>query len=85
VRRYLITLLFSLILTGSIWAQSTDSDDDPAAATEAADTAEEAPVAAKEQDETDADDENYADIEDDDFRPSEDIQSDRSISFPTDI
>lgn len=33
----------------------------------------------------DTDDESYRDIDDKDFRPSEDIPADQAIAFPTDI
>ena len=62
-------------------AQEQDSDADAeqveAPAGDDADdgNAEEAPI----------DDEYYQDIDDEDFRPSEDIPADQSIPFPTDI
>ena len=53
--------------------QNTEEAADRSAATE--DDAEEVVV----------DDESYLDIDEKDFKPSEEIGSDQSISFPTDI
>jgi hypothetical protein len=55
---------------------SVDVDDQ-----DAAETAE----AAQAADEDAIDDEFYQDVDDEDFRPSEDIPADQSISFPADI
>jgi hypothetical protein len=60
---------------------------EPDAAAEA-DT--EQPAAAPDADEDEGatpeiEDQSYLDIEEDDFRPSEEIPTDQSITFPTDI
>ena len=39
----------------------------------------------EEQEDVVVDDEYYQDVDDKDFRPSEDIPADQSIAFPTDI
>ncbi len=57
----------------------------PEAATVQPETEDEADVADDEQDEVVVDDEYYQDVDDEDFRPSEDVPADQSIAFPTDI
>ncbi len=47
--------------------------------------ATEAAVEVDEQEDIVIDDEYYQDVDDKDFRPSEDIPADQSIAFPTDI
>lgn len=84
MRHYPVTLLLLVMLSGSIWAQDADSDEEAAAATEASEAADDASADAELEDDSDLDDQGYAGA-DDDFKPSEDVQSDRSISFPTDI
>ncbi|HEX5787147.1 MAG TPA: hypothetical protein VFY03_03125, partial [Woeseiaceae bacterium] len=60
-----------------------------AAEVEPAGGADEAPAAAAGDASTDVvpgtDDESYLDIDEEDFRPSEEIPTDQSIPFPTDI
>lgn len=85
MRHYPVTLLLSVMLSGPIWAQDVDPKEEAAAATESVDTTEEEPVDAEQDDDSDLDEQGYAGADDDDFKPSEDVQSDRSISFPTDI
>ena len=58
-----------------------DAEVDPeTAATETTETEE-----PQEAEEPVVDDEFYQDVDDEDFRPSEDIPADQSIPFPTDI
>ena len=77
--RYIIALLACLTLAQVAWSQDAadqepDTDEAAAAAeSEAGDT-----------DDSDLDEQVYEDI-DDDFRPSEEISTDQSIAFPTDI
>lgn len=77
--RYIITLLACLILAPAAWSQDTASEEADAAETEAATEPEAADV-----DDSDLDEQVYEDV-DDDFRPSEEISTDQSIAFPTDI
>ena len=77
--RYIIMLLACLALTPLAWSQ--DAADDDANAEETAEAAE--PDTA-EVDDSDLDEQIYEDV-DDDFRPSEEISTDQSIAFPTDI
>ena len=46
---------------------------------------EEPPVAQDDEEVFDADDEAYIDIDEEDFIPTEEIPTDQSIPFPTDI
>jgi septal ring-binding cell division protein DamX len=82
LRRFPKLPLLVLLGVGSVWAQDSDTnvdaDETQAAQTEVAD--EDA-----DEDAEDVDNESYADAEEDDFRPSEDIPADQSIPFPTDI
>jgi hypothetical protein len=84
IRIYLLMLLAFLALG----AQALPQDDEPTAedetATEEADA--NADVSADSDDEELViDSESYADIEEEDFRPTEEIDADQSIPFPTDI
>lgn len=86
MRRILTTLAVFLVLTVSAQAQETEVEDESAETVdEVVGPTEEAPVEAEEIDDPTLDEQGYADSEEDDFRPSEEIQADRSIAFPTDI
>ena len=86
MRRILTTLAVFLILTVSAQAQETEVEDESTETVdEVAGPTEETPVEAEEIDDPTLDEQGYSDSEEEDFRPSEDIQSDRSIAFPTDI
>ena len=77
--RYIITLLACFALTPVAWSQDATDDD-----TNAEETTEAAEPDAAEVDDSDLDEQIYEDV-DDDFRPSEEISTDQSIAFPTDI
>jgi len=79
--RALLLLLFAAVFALPVQAQDTDADTEQ---TEEPEEIEAAEVDEDEFDETDLDDQGFTDV-DDDFRPSEDIPSDQSIPFPTDI
>ena len=83
MQRFLLAMALTLLLAAPGWSQDAETPPE----TEEADAAavEEEEPEAEEIDETGLDDQNYADMEDDDFRPSEDIPADQSIPFPTDI
>ena len=68
-------LAFLLAVASAGFAQDADTDAD------SSDGQEEQAA----DDNTDLDEGSYADEEDDDFVPSEDIPTDQSIAFPTDI
>lgn len=74
---FLLVALFAL----PVQAQDTGVEADQTEDTEEIDESQ----AEEEQiDEANLDDQGFTDV-DDDFRPSEDISTDQSISFPTDI
>jgi len=79
-----IALLIMLFIMFVFSALAQESADPPADEAEQVDAEE----IATDEDEADAavvDDEFYQDVDDEDFRPSEDIPADQSIPFPTDI
>lgn len=81
-------LIAALIAATPAVAQEGDADredqaeEETAAGTEAESPAD-TPAAGREVLETD--DQSYLDIEEEDFQPSEEIPTDQSITFPTDI
>ena len=88
MRRFLVALPMSIILAASAWALGVTPAE---GADDSVDVAEEAPAEAdepaesEELDDPTLDEQGYSDEGADDFRPSEEIQSDQSITFPTDI
>jgi len=84
--RYLLLLSASLALSAAAWSQDSGNAE-PADGDDAANQAEsEDPAAVQDEgEEVVVDDESYIDIEEEDFRPSEEIDADQSIPFPTDI
>ncbi len=75
MHRYLLTLLLATLFAASAWSQDSESGEDEDSADTPAET----------EDDSDLDEQGFADDEDDDFVPSEDISTDQSIAFPTDI
>jgi len=75
-----IALLAALALFGNAWAQESES-----AETQADAAVVEEPESDADEEEVIVDDGSYVDAEEEDFRPSEEISSDQSITFPTDI
>ena len=81
----------SFAVTG--WTQEADttSDADADAETQAEESStegssdEELPTEELSAEEIEVDDGSYLDADDEDFRPSEEVPLDQSISFPTDI
>ena len=97
-RLALFAILVSNVLATAGWAQDADEQDedgsDTATQVESAaseDYANAEPViedyadAEPASEEIDVDDGSYIDAEEEDFRPSEAINADQSITFPTDI
>jgi len=99
-RLALFAILVSNVLAAAGWAQDADEQDedgsDTATQVESAaseDFASAEPViedyananAEPASEEIDVDDGSYIDAEEEDFRPSEAINADQSITFPTDI
>ncbi len=71
----------SVAFATSGWAQDTELLEE----TSEEDAAEDSPAQEPEADDIDVNDGSYLDEEEEDFRPSEEITSDQSIPFPTDI
>ena len=97
-RLAVFAVLVSNVLATTGWAQDADEKDedgsDTATQVESAaseDYADAEPViedyadAEPASEEIDVDDGSYIDAEEEDFRPSEEIGADQSITFPTDI
>ncbi len=86
IRVYLLLILGCLALGAQALPQDDDETaEEPAAGENGPAEAEEAEEAAGTGDELVIDDESYVDIEEEDFRPTEEIDADQSIPFPTDI
>ena len=92
-RLALFAILVSNVLATAGWAQDADEQDEDGSdtATQVESAAREEPViedyasAEPASEEIDVDDGSYIDAEEKDFRPSEAINADQSITFPTDI
>ena len=79
MRRTFSCFLLCIVFASPVWSQEEDAD----AVAEEEQT--EATPEVDEADEPIVDDEFYQDVDDKDFRPSEDIPADQSIPFPSDI
>ncbi|MCH7820737.1 MAG: hypothetical protein IIA07_01865 [Proteobacteria bacterium] len=75
-----LVLLLTSMFAVTAWSQDSETDPD----SDTTETLQEQNEV-EEQDDSDLDEESYLDVEEDDFRPSEDISADQSIAFPTDI
>ena len=97
-RNTFFAILFSSVLASAGWAQGADEPEEEGnnPATQAETTANDESVSddyasaepASEElanEEIDVDDGSYIDAEERDFKPSEEIGADQSITFPTDI
>ena len=80
MRKLLLLVLGATMFFSAIAQEESEPQEEDAEQVEAAQTEDE-----DEADEPIVDDEFYQDIDDEDFRPSEDIPADQSIPFPTDI
>lgn len=83
MHRFLLMILLIGMFAVTAWSQE-DIDAEPEE-TEQPDADDEPEAGLEQQDEVVVDDEYYQDVEDEDFRPSEEIPADQSIPFPTDI
>jgi hypothetical protein len=84
--RLLPTLLMALLLSQNGFAQEAEPDAASADEERAAESAtENVPESEDEIDVTDLESESYADAEEEDFVPTEEIPADQAIPFPTDI
>ena len=81
MHRYVLTILL-LAAAALAWAQDSAPEDE-AEGQESVEAAEEA--ADEQAEDLDLDEENYRDVEEEDFVPTEDIPADQAIPFPTDI
>ena len=81
MHRYVLTILL-LAAAALAWAQDSAPEDE-AEGRESVEAAEEA--ADEQAEDLDLDEENYRDVEEEDFVPTEDIPADQAIPFPTDI
>jgi hypothetical protein len=79
MRKLLLLMLGATIFFSAMAQEESEPLEEDAEQVEAAQNDED------EADEPIVDDEFYQDIDDEDFRPSEDIPADQSIPFPTDI
>ena len=87
MHRFLLLILLVGMFAMNAWSQeAADVEADEADQSEP-ETGPEAEVAVEVDEPEDivVDDEYYQDVDDQDFRPSEDIPADQSIAFPTDI
>ncbi len=81
MHRFLLMMLLVSMFAVTAWSQEDlDAEADETGQPQSEDEADD-----EEQDENVVDDEYYQDVDDKDFRPSEDIPADQSIAFPTDI
>lgn len=81
--RLLLMILLALFAATPLWAQDDAPEPEEAEQEETAEPEDE--VTDAEIDELLGLDEDYADIEDDDFDPTENVRFAQSIPFPTDI
>ncbi len=81
MHRFLLMMLLVSMFAVAAWSQ----EDQDAEADETVQPQPEDEADVEEKDEDVVDDEYYQDVDDKDFRPSEDIPADQSIAFPTDI
>jgi len=92
MHRYFLTPFLVMLLSMNAWSQSPEPDpetepgDEASTAEPAAENADE--NADENEDEIDVselEEESYADADEEDFVPTEDIPTDQAIPFPTDI
>jgi uncharacterized membrane protein len=93
MQKIALLIIIVIVFVFSAVLQSTLAQEDSASVPEATEQdqldpqleEEEAEEEEAEEEEIIVDDEFYQDVDDKDFRPSEDIPADQSIPFPTDI
>ena len=83
--RLLVTILLVLFAATSIWAQDDAPEPEAEEPTETAAPDPTEMISDEEIEELLGLDEDYADIEDEDFDPTENVRFAQSIPFPTDI
>ena len=77
-----IVLLVALLAAAPGWTQEAGTPADEASARE---TPDETVESSTDDELVELDERSYADTEEEDFVPSEDIPTDQAIAFPTDI
>ena len=90
MQRIALLTMFAILLVFSALAQedngpTAEEEAEQLAEEETADDVVEPPAEEEEAEEPVVDDEFYQDVDDKDFRPSEEIPADQSIPFPSDI
>lgn len=85
--RLYLTILMALFVATPSWAQDAATDEETNAETP---PAEEAPAPEDEVTDEEIDellglDEDWSDVEDDDFNPTEEVRFEQNIAFPVDI
>jgi hypothetical protein len=83
--RLQLMILMSFVGGSALWAQESETESESSEPTAEESTEAESAVSDEEIDELLGLDEDYADIEDDDFDPTEDVRFEQSIPFPADI
>jgi len=87
-RQALYAVLLGIVALTPVWAQEADTSDEESSEVEpqVETAASDEPVIEEiASEEIDVDDGSYIDAEEEDFKPSEEIDKDHSIPFPTDI
>lgn len=96
MHRYFLTPFLVMLLSMNAWSQSPEPDPEtepgdeastaePAAENAAENADENADENEDEIDVSELEEESYADADEEDFVPTEDIPTDQAIPFPTDI
>jgi len=78
-RHWILAFLAAVALVSVSWAQDTTTAGEDVEEVEATESQE------LDAEDVNVDDGSYLDQDEDDFKPSEEIPADQSISFPTDI
>lgn len=85
MNRLLVLILLSFLVSPSLLAQETETDSESAESTTEEAAEPETEVTDEEIDELLGLDEDYSEIEDDDFDFSEEVRFEQSTDFPVDI
>ena len=83
--RLQLAILMLSVGGSALWAQEAETENESSEPTAEESAEEESDVSDEEIDELLGLDEDYTDIDDDDFDPTEDVRFEQSIPFPADI
>lgn len=83
--RLQLMILLSFVGGSALWAQDAETENEGGEPAAEESTESEDSVSDEEIEELLGLDEDYADLEDDDFNPTEDVRFEQSIPFPADI